>query len=456
MPLVRRLVPLGAGMALLLGGVAGAVVAQPAAPPAALPLPTPALQPLPPPPGAGPAQPITLAQAIDLALANQPTLAQAAAGQRAASARITQAMSNLLPSLSASAGASRSGASATGGGGVGSLTQSNFSASLSAQQLLFDFGRSRNQVSQARTQARAAGAALTQTESDVVNQVKQAYYQLLQDEQLVVVQQQNVADQQAHLAMAQALVSAGTAPPADVVRAEAAVANAQVSLAGSLNTAAKARVNLNVAMGIDPRTPTQTVETVEPAVPGQPAELVATALRQRADVRQAELGVASARLGVRIAKAGNLPSVVAQADYGLRDNSFPPSNSNWEYGVALQFPFYDGGLTRGRTREAEANVASAQASLRQVQQTVSSEVAQAYLNVQTAEQQVALSQAAVADAQESLNVAVGRYEEGVGIYLDVIDAQATLLQARTDQVNARYGLSAARAALRRALGLPEG
>jgi outer membrane protein TolC len=73
--------------------------------------------------------------------------------------------------------------------------------------------------------------------------------------------------------------------------------------------------------------------------------------------------------------------------------------------------------------------------------------------VQTAEQQVSASAVDVANAQESLRVALGSYKAGVVPYINVTDAQTALVTAETSQVNARYALSMARAALARALGL---
>jgi len=459
-----------AAIVVMLAAASRAAQAQPAPVPTIVPQSLPALQ-APPLPAGAPSlvpagKPLSLKDAVALALVHQPQVMSADAATAAAAGRTQQATSALFPSLSISSQYQRSGAQAgtvsagaTGGTATvsGSSTSTSYTASLSAQQLLYDFGRTRSQLAQARNLQRATGETLAQTRQDVVNQVKQAYYSMLQDQRLVVVQERNVTDQQAHLAQAQAFYKAGKAPWADVVATETAVAQAVLNLATAQNAAAIARVNLNLAMGVDVRTPTQVEDTDEPApsVP-DPAALVEYALAHRADMQQVRFSVEATKNALRVAHTGNLPDVLAAADYGLRGSDFPPDRSNWTYAVSVQWPIFDSGLTRGRVKESEANLRLANANLRQAEQTVASDVAQAYLNVQTAEQQITVAGVEVANAEESLRVATGRYDAGVAIHIEVLDAQAALLTAQTNQVNARQSLSTARAALKRALGIEEG
>ena len=421
--------------------------------------PTPTLPPLPPGvqsqvPTEGP---LTLREAIGLALREQPQVALAASAASAAAGRTRQAISAYLPSISVSSQYTRTGPGPSGVGAVGGrFVVGGYTTSFTTQQLLYDFGKTPAQIAQARDQQESARQAFAQTRQDVVNQVKQAYYTLLQNQRLVAVQQQNVADQQAHLELAQARFKAGLAPRADVVRADTAVADAVLNLASAQNTAAISRVTLNLTMGVDVRSPTRPEETEEPlpTLP-DPAALVAQALTDRPDVQQARADVEAAQQALHQARVGNLPSLVTNANYGLRGTSFPPTQNSWAVGLGLQWAFLDWGLTAGRVQEAEGNLHSARARLRQAQQTASSDVVQAYLNVQTADEKVTASKAGVANAEEGLRVATGRYQAGVAAYIEVIDAETALLTARTNQVNAQYGLSTARAALTRALGIEE-
>jgi outer membrane protein TolC len=339
----------------------------------------------------------------------------------------------------------------------GQFTAGGYTTNFSARELIYDFGKTPSAVGQARRQYDAAFQAYRQARQDLVLQVKQAYYTLLQDQQLVGVQQQNLSDQQAHLDLARARFEAGAAPRADVVRAEAAVAEAELNLATGQNAAAGARVNLNLAIDVDVRTPTQVEETEESAPAGlDPATLVEQAFAHRASVQQARADVEAAGDALRGARASNRPALSLTGNYGLSGSTFPPDSGSWAYGVSLQWPLLDVGLTRGRVQEAEAGLLSAQAGLRTTEQSVGAQVVHTYLDVQTACRAVCTAQSEVGSAEESLRLATGRYEAGVATYVEVLDAEGAALTARTNLVNARYGLSSSLAALQQALGTEEG
>jgi outer membrane protein len=399
-------------------------------------------------------RPISLQEAIAVALREQPQMALADASVRAAAGRTRQS----LPTVSVGSQYTQTGPARGGGtGAVGStFTTGGYTTNFSGRQLLYDFGRTPAEIAQARAQQSSARQGLAQTRQDIVEQVKQSYYQLLQNEQLVDVQKRNLADQQAHLDLTQALLDAGKAPRSDVVKAQTSVASAVLQVTTAQTDEAIARVNLNVAMGVDARTPT-TVEETEAAPPAlpEPAALVEQALASRPAVAQSRANVNAAEQAARAAQRGNRPALYASANYGLSGATFPPGRESYSYGVSVQWSVFDAGLTRGRLEEARASLLSAQADLRQLEQQVTSEVTQAYLNVQSAEQMVTEAGAEVTNAVENVGLATGRYQAGVALYIEVTDAQTELLAARINEVNARYALSAARAALQRALGMEE-
>jgi outer membrane protein len=458
-----------AAMAVLLGLCLGLPAlgqpspVPPAAPRAALQEPGPELQAPPLPTGAPSRVPtdraITLKEAIAVALYVQPQVALAEYTAAAARERVREAASGLYPTLSVSGQHTRTGPSR--GGGVsavgGQFTAGGYTTNLSARELIWDFGKTPAAVGQAAGQAESARQALAQTRQDVINQVKQAYYTLLQDQELLGVQQQNVADQRAHLDLARGRFQVGVAPRSDVVTAEAAVANALLNLATAQNAVAAARVNLNIALGIDVRTPTRVEQAQEvgPPLP-EPVKLVEQAFSNRPVVSQSRADVEAARNALRAARATDLPGLYLNWNYGLSGDTFPPENASWAYGVSMSWPLLDVGLTKGRIREAEANLLAAQTQLHQTEQTVSSQVVQAYLNVQTARQKVSAAEAEVASAEEQLRLATGRYETGVAAYIEVTDAETAALTARTNLVNARFGESTSLAALESALGVVEG
>jgi outer membrane protein len=428
---------------------------------------------LPPPPAPAvppdvPNRPLSADEAALIALHHQPTVIEASAGISAARGRTQQARSGLLPLLAVTAGYSHvetlatettgapsgvgGGTVTTGGGGV---TVAGYQAAGTLRQLLFDFNHTRDLVRESAALERLAAANLTRVQSDLVLQVKQAFYTYVQDQALVTVNETNLRDQQAHLALAQARLKSGLGLPSDVVRAETAVADAMLNLNVAQNNASVARVNLALFLGIDPRTPLQAAGTGEPPNPSNDvAALVQTALTQRPDIRQFQENLRATQYAVGAAKTTNTPALSATISASTRGANFPPGNDFLTIGANIVWDPFDGGLTAGRVREARANRETAQAQLTGTQLAVTSDVSQAYINLRTAEQRVTTADAEVANAQESVRLADGRYRAGVGTFIDVTDAQAALLTAQTNRVNAQSAVDQARAALAHAIGAP--
>ena len=198
-----------------------------------------------------------------------------------------------------------------------------------------------------------------------------------------------------------------------------------------------------------------TVEGGEPPFPSDDVNaLINQALQQRPDVLQAQATVDANRHAVSAAKTTNAPVVAGTLGFSSRGRDFPPRDDGLTVGATVTFTPFDGGLTQGRVKEARANLDSAEAQLQGTRLTVTSDVAQAWLNLRTAEQRVATAHIEVTNATEGVRIATGRYSSGLGLFQDIITAQSLLLTARTNLVNAQAQVDTARAALRRAIGTP--
>jgi outer membrane protein len=125
---------------------------------------------------------------------------------------------------------------------------------------------------------------------------------------------------------------------------------------------------------------------------------------------------------------------------------------NWNIGLSLNWPIFQGGLTRGQVREARANLAAAQAQLTQAELNVRLQIEQARLNLRSAKATIEAARDARENAAERLRLAEGRYEAGVGSIIELDDAAVAALAAGAQLVQAEYNLSAGRAGLLSALG----
>lgn len=423
---------------------------------------------LPPPSVAAPGMPsgsLTAADAVEIALSHQASVAAARGALTASRGRTQQANAGLLPTLGLSlgytqadtisgTGATSSGGSSTGTGTTSATTSTGYQANATARQLLFDFQHTRDLARQARALERAAVSNLTKVQADLVLQVKQSFYGLAQAARLVTVSESNLSNANDHLALAKARLTAGMGLPSDVVRAETAVSEAALTLNLAQNASSLAGVTLANAMGVDIRTPLSAADSSEPSVQSDDVNaLVETALRDRAEVQQAQANLDAALGALSASRTNNAPSVIGTVGVAARDTNFFPHNDSLTVGATVQWNVFDAGSTSGKTREAAGNVQTAEALLVIARRNVSADVAQAYLNLRSAEQRVVTAEAEVANALEGVRLAEGRYRSGLGTFIEVTDAQSALLVAQTNKVNAQAAVDIARATMSHAIGV---
>jgi len=176
-------------------------------------------------------------------------------------------------------------------------------------------------------------------------------------------------------------------------------------------------------------------------------ELVA--LRQTAELQ---------RLNVVNARAGYKPNVQAFAGYSWNNVQFTPPIepdhylNGWNVGGQLSWDIFDGMLTHGKVTQARALYDKAKTDLDDAGRQIELEVRTAYSQFIEAREVLESQQKVQEEAEESLREAQARAEAGTGTQLDVLDAQTSLTQARTTEVQALHDYDAARARFERAIG----
>ena len=161
--------------------------------------------------------------------------------------------------------------------------------------------------------------------------------------------------------------------------------------------------------------------------------------------------VAAAEDSLRIARAmrGPLFTLSAQYDRGLQG---PQEGTSWAAMLSADVPLFDAGARTSEVISARAGLRSQQAQEQQLANSIGTEVETALLNVDTARQSVRAAEKAVTSAQAQLAAAEGKYRGGVGIFVEILDAQKAVARARTNHVQAIYDYQSALVSLRRATG----
>jgi len=412
---------------------------------------------------------LSLQECIETALKNQPSMLAARANIDAGRGRQTQAASPYYPQVSASTGYSES--RQLGGMFGGDSTTKGYTTTLQVNQLIYDFGKTGNAYDAAQWGTRSSEQDAERISQEVVLNVKQAFFALLQADKIVEVAQKTVEQTESHLKQAQAFFHAGSKPRFDVTRAEVDVNNARLNLINAKNSVRIRTIALNNAMGVHPGQPTQIIDALPPIPPLPTLEQAqADALKSRPEFNKAEADIEAARARVKAEESNYLPTVSASGAYnwanGTTETNFGGQSlpgfsgqsiqsdlqNSWNAGITLTVPLFQGGLTRGRVSEARANLLALEAQRSTIRQSILLELNQAFADIEGATARVEVMESTVKKAQESLELAQGRYEAGFGPYIEVTDAQLAAVNAQTDHIQALYDYQLAVARLLKAMG----
>ncbi len=407
---------------------------------------------------------LTLQRCVEIALLKHPTIVAGQNTVNASQSKVYEAKSNYYPQIAANAGYTRvkplSGTQvvSTGTSGTGFSTSSasfnEFSGSLTLSQNIYDFGKTSSQVDIQKYLLDSSKSDLETTVEQVLFNVKQAYYGVLQAKRNRNVAEETVKQFQLHLDQAKGFYEVGTHPKYDVTKAEVDLSNAKLNLIKNENNVKVAKVTLNNAMGV----PDAPDYTIEDNLAFQKYEItfsqaIETAYKNRPDL----LSIISKRMSlersVDLAKTGYYPALTGNAQYNRSDNNFFPSAEGWSAGVALTFPIFSGFLTKHQVEEAKANLGVAQANEEALKQTILLDVQQAYLNLAVAEESISNTELTVKQSTENLEIANGRYAAGVGNPIEVADAEILLATAKTSYNQALYDYKVARASIEKAMGV---
>ena len=442
------------------------------------------------PPAAAPSQPITfdVDRVVRDSIVSSSQIETARRNLGIDSDRTSQIISQGKPNISASGRATRFDAATNVQFGAGPpvrvLENHTEEFALTASQRVDITGQIRAATNQARLQRLADTFLIDQLVSGRTLQAKTIFYTLLRARHQVQVAEAGLKSAKEQEALARKLFEGGIGQKIDVLRAATNVANAQQELTRASNAADIARANFNDLLGrpLDTAVEASDVagvtvgEDVAPASApvGTPSaqggdlytvppgdvdkidveESIKAAQGQRGEVRQAEANVRAAELGVKLARAGNEPTLAfsATGSYFPTTSLQAPRDRTVALTAAVTFPIFDGGLTRSRVNEARSRTQNAQSTLNTSRTDVALQVRTAYLNLITAARQIESANAALRQAVAARQLAQVRYEGQVGLFLEVTDAQTALVRAQSAQVDAVYSYLTARAAFENALG----
>ena len=161
--------------------------------------------------------------------------------------------------------------------------------------------------------------------------------------------------------------------------------------------------------------------------------------------------VKAAQALLKSSRAGNWPSITANAAVGWENNEYPLEDY-WQMGVNISWPLFTGFNTQGRIAESRAQIDKLEASRKQLEIQVLNEVSVAYLGLNATIEAIKTTEIGLIQAQENMDLADGRYKNGVGNAIEYSDAELALTQAKSNLVQASYQYHQQMAELDHAIG----
>lgn len=397
---------------------------------------------------------LNLAQSIELALKNNQTIAQSLEDREVALWQYKNARRQSGPTLSYNFSGRRYGNST---GGSPMQTDNDFTNSLTLSIPIYQGGRLKNQRRQTKYALDSAELMLEDTKQEIKLQTTQAYYEILRCRDMMKVREEEVNAFEAHLNKSMIRYREGVVAKSDILASTVSLADSKQNYVTARGEYEKALANLNNIIGLPTETPISISDEMNYTT-YEPTEesCVEYALENRPDYFSAQYSIKQAEAGIKIAEAGRKPTIDASLSKTAEgDRIFKSDKSrNWQAMLNLQWNIFDNGVTSASVNEMRARLRKSQSIAIQLADSIHLEVHNAYIDLRTAEENISTTQIAVARAEEDYHLAQIRYTEGVGINLEVIDAQEKLTQARTNYFSALYSYYLAKAELEKAMGVP--
>jgi outer membrane protein len=415
--------------------------------------------------------PLTLEKAIELGLENSKVLHSAQMQVEYADAKAGEVNAARLPSLKFSGAYTRFSQVPPASIGpfppllttpivLSPTVLNNYNMKLTVTQPLFTGFRMDALSEAADYSAEAQNFEYSKDKSDLVYNVRVAYWSLYKAIQIKKVLDENVEQVKAHLKDVQNMMAQGMMTSNDVLKLQVQLSDVQLKQIDASNGVQLAMIALNSMIGI----PLSTKIDLESSVVHQPKEygdiemLIAQAMGSRPELKAVDSRIKAGEAGVTAAKAGWYPQIyVSGSAYYSRPNAriYPALDlfkETWDVSLGVSFDIWNWGTTVHQTDQAQAQLAQVKDALGQIQDGITLDLTQAYLNLQQAKERISVADQGVKQAEESYRVTSKRFNAGLASTSEIIDAEVAQLQAKTSYTNALVDYELAQARIAKSIG----
>ena len=402
----------------------------------------------------------TLEDCINYAIENNISLKQSKLKKQTATETLKQSKAQLLPSLSASTSQgvgyrpwTNSGSITVTNGQVDTKVEKTYyngSYNVNAQWTVWNGNQNRNQVKLNRVSEEQAELTAQETANTIQERIAQLYVQILYQTEAIEVNRQSLETSKKNEERGKTMMEVGKMSKADVAQLTAQRATDEYNLVSAESQLAQYKLQLKQLLELttedfDVAIPTTSDEQALEEIPSM-SSVYEAALLQRPEIKNAELGLKSGDLQLKIAKAGWMPTLnmtggVSTSTNSLTDNKWGTqmkTNFNSQVGATISIPIYDQRKARTAVNKARITQLEAQLALQEKQKKVYADIEGYWLNAQTNQQQFRSALLNVASEQASYDLLSEQFQLGLKNIVELMTGKDKLLKAQQNKLQSKY------------------
>lgn len=330
-------------------------------------------------------------------------------------------------------------------------TTYNGNYSLSAQWTLWNGGKRLNNIKQQKTARDIASLSVSETQNMLQEEITKLFVQILYADESVKINKSTLETSEANFKRGEELFKEGSISKADLAQLESQVGNDKYQLVTSESTLRNYKLQLKQLLeldGTDEMTlalPTLSDEQVMKVLPSQ-ADVYQTALTTRPEIQSGQLSIDNAKLGIKTAKAGYMPTISLSASSSSTTNS--ASTNNWAQqmkygwnnmiGVSLSIPIFDNRQNKSNVQKAKLQYSNSQLNLATKQKELYSTVETLWLDALNAQQQYAAADTKLKSSQTSYDMVSEQFTLGMKNTVELLTEKNNLQSAQQQRLQAKY------------------
>jgi outer membrane protein TolC len=405
---------------------------------------------------AGNYQGLTLEDCLALAREHNPVLAASREKVNELVADYQAARSKFFPRLTLLAYYTRQPADRFVAGGLpppNLFTEETFGG-VTGKQVIFSGLKNFHNTKAAQQGTQAQRQEVQRTADEVTYTVTEAFYRLLEAKESLQVAQEALQQRQEFAKLTEAFFKAGKVTHLDSFRAQSQVSEAEQAVVEARNGVRLAKEILARTLGLK--------EQVQVDVKGRLPQKFAGAgdldalwqqvLTNNPEIKRLDLDLSQSQALIKAARGGYFPEVSLQGAGDRRHRDVGGTKSEWIAGVFMEFPFFEGGLTRAQVAKASSQNLQLLEKKRDRLNALKADLTAAWKDQENARQGVATTRQTVATNEEAYASAQALYRVGKAIGLDVLQSQVDLTASRFNLIKYAVAYEIGKARIKQIIG----